>query len=154
VPSGVTQREHYETLKEILLNVDSTLIGRTGISGLVGIVGDPKAVAIFRYLPEPYFVPAAGYRKLAQPHYVGRVFGMWDLYEYPAADANTALCFGKGPNHGDSGYVVGDAIPALSFRHPTLTDLVYRSTLWELGYRDLNPFDGRDYFLKLTFSAS
>jgi len=153
VPDGITQREHYESLKETLLNIDSTLIGRTGITGLVGIVGDPKAVAIFRYLPEPYFVPAAGYRKQAQPHYVGRVFGMWDLYEDPAADANTALCFGKGPNHGDSGYVVGDAIPALSFRHPTLTDLVYRSTLWELGYRDLNPFDGRYYFLKLTFSA-
>lgn len=154
VPDGITQREHYESLKETLLNIDSVLIGRTGITGLVGIVGDPKSVAIFRYLPEPYFVPAPGYRKLAQPHYVGRVFGMWDLYEDPAATANTALCFGKGPNHGDSGYVVGDAIPALSFRHPTLTDLVYRSTLWELGYRDLNPFDGRDYFLTLTFSAS
>jgi hypothetical protein len=154
VPDGITQREHYESLKQTLLDVDSTLINRTGISGLVGIIADPKACAIFRYLPEPYFTAAPGYQKMAQPHYVGRAFGMWELYEDPSATANTALCFGKGPNHGDSGYVVGDAIPALSFRHPTLTDLVYRSTLWELGYRDLNPFDGRDYFIKLTFKAS
>ena len=151
---GVTTKEHYETLKETLLNIDTLLIGRTGISGLVGIVADPKACAIFRYMPEPYFTPAAGYRKMAQPHYVGRVFGMWDLYEDPAKTAYTAMCYGKGPNHGDSSYVVGDAIPAISFRHPTLTDLVYRSTLWDLGYRDINPFDGRDYLTTLTFSAS
>jgi hypothetical protein len=153
VPSGLTNREHYESLKQTLLDIDSTLINRNGISGLVGIVADPKAAAVFRYLPAPYFEAAPGYRKMAQPHYVGRVFGLWDLYEDPAADSYTALCFGKGANHGESGYVVGSAIPALSFKHPTLTDLVYRSTLWELGYRDLNPFDGRDYFMKLTMSA-
>lgn len=154
VPTGITQREHYESLKQTLLDADSTLINRTGITGLVGIVADPKAAAIFRYMSSPDFVAAPGYKKMAQPHYVGRVFGMWDLYEDPSATANTALLYGKGPNHGDSGYVVGDAIPALSFRHPTLTDLVYRSTLWELGYRDLNPFDGRDYFMSMTFTAS
>lgn len=152
--TGVTIREHYESLKQTLLNIDSILINRTGISGLVGIVADPVASAFFRYLPDPLFTPAPGYVKMAQPHYVGRVFGMWDLWEDPAATEKTALCYGKGPNHGDSGYVVGDAIPALSFKHPTLTDLVYRSTLWELGYRDLNPFDGRDYFYTLTFSAT
>lgn len=152
--TGLTTKEHYESLKETLLNIDTLLIGRTGISGLVGIVADPKACAIFRYMPEPYFTPAAGYRKMAQPHYVGRAFGMWDLYEDPAADSYSAMCYGKGPDHGNSAYVVGDAIPAISFRHPTLTDLVYRSTLWDLCYRDINPFDGRDYITKLTFSAA
>lgn len=152
VPDGTYFQEHYETLKEVLLNADSILIGRTGVSGLVGIVGDPKACAVFRAMKSPLFEAASGYRKLAQPHYVGRVFGMWDLYEDPAKDAYTCLLFAKGTDHGQAGYVAGDAVPALSFKHPMLPDLTYKSTLWELAYRDLQPFDGRDYFMKLTIT--
>ncbi len=149
VPAGLAFRDHYETVKETLLNIDTQLISQTGFSGLVGLVADPKASAVFRSLPSPLFEAAPGYRKLAQPHYVGRVFGMWELYEDPAGEEYSALCYARGQNHGEAGYVAGDAIPALSFKHPTMTDLVYRSTLWELGYRDLNPFYGRKCFTKL-----
>jgi hypothetical protein len=154
VPSGTYYHEHYETVKEELLNIDTYLIGQNGFSGLVGLVADPKASAIFRSLKAPFFTPAPGYRKLAQPHYVGRLFGMWDLYEDPAAEEYTALCFAKGSSHGEAGYVAGDAIPALSFKHPTMTDLTYRSTLWDLGYRDLNPFYGRKCFTKLKITTA
>lgn len=153
VPEQLYFQEHFETMKQVLLNVDSTLTARTGITGLVGLVGDPKAVNLFKSMKDPHFVAASGYRKVAQPHYVGRVFGMWDLYEDPAKAAFECLAYGKGPDHGQAGYVAGDAIPALSFKHPTLTDLQYKSTLWELAYRDLQPFDGRDYFMNFKMVA-
>lgn len=154
VPVGTYYHDHYETVKEVLLNIDTVLIAQTGFSGLVGLVGDPKAVAMFRSMKAPFFVPAPGYRKIAQPHYVGTLFGMWDLFEDPGQEELTCLCYAKGMNHGEAGYVAGDAIPALSFKHPTMTDLVYRSTLWELGYRDLNPFYGRKCFTTLKITTS
>jgi len=154
VPAGTYFHEHYETIKQTLLNIDTMLVSQTGFSGLVGLVGDPKACAVFRSMKAPFFVPAPDYRKMAQPHYVGRLFGMWDLFEDPAGTEYSALCFAKGQSHGEAGYVAGDAIPALSFKHPTMTDLVYRSTLWELGYRDLNPFYGRKCFTTLNIIAT
>lgn len=153
VPDGADWTVYYELVKQTLLEIDTKLIGRTGFSGLVGLVADPKSTALFRSMRGTAFVAAPGYRKVAQPHYVGRLFGMWDLYEDPAAPEYTALCYAKGTSHGEAGYVAGDAIPALSFKHPTMSDLVYRSTLWELGYRDLNPFYGRACFTTLKITA-
>ena len=40
-------------------------------------------------------------------------------------------------------------MPALTFRHAILGDLITSSTMWDLAYRDLQPFDGRDYLMKL-----
>jgi hypothetical protein len=152
VPDGQYFQEHYETLRQTLLTIDSVLMNRTGTSGLVGLVADSYSSVIFRSLKAPFFTPAPGYVRKPQPHYVGRLFGMWDLYEDPQGDSYTSLCYGKGPNHGESGYVAGDAVPALSFKHTIQTDLNYKSTLWELAYRDLNPFDGREYFMKLEMT--
>lgn len=152
VPDGADWTVYYESVKQTLLQIDTLLISQTGFAGLSGLVADPNACALFRAMRGNAFTPAPGYRKLAQPHYVGRLFGMWDLFEDPNGESYSALCYARGNNHGEAGYVVGDAIPALAFKHPTLTDLVYRSTLWELGYRDLNPFFGRSCFttLKIT----
>ena len=61
----------------------------------------------------------------------------------------TSLCYAKGPEHGQTGFVAGDAVPAITFRHPVLTDLMSRSMLWELCYRNLQPFDGREYLTTL-----
>lgn len=148
-PESLTLREHYETLNAVLLAIDTQLMNSTGVSGLVGIVAGTDVVNIFRYLPAPYFTPAPGYRQLAQPHYVGRVFGQWDLYCDPSNDSHSALCYAKGPDHGQTGYVAGDAIPAITFRHPILGDLMSKGTMWELAYRDLQPFDGRNYLTTL-----
>ena len=147
----LTMRENYETLNAALLEVDSVLMKGNGVSGLVGIVGGTQAVNIFRYLPAPYFEAAPGFRSIAQPHYVGRVFGQWDLYCNPQMDSWTCLCFAKGPDHGMTAYVIGDAVPALTFRHAIMGDLVSRATLWELAYRDMQPFDGEKYLCKLMF---
>ena len=143
----------WKSLMESLLKVDAALLLRTGTSGLVGIVADSLSGSIFRSMPAPYFVPVSGYKAVPQPHYAGRLFDMWDLYINPAGADYTNLCYAKGQGIGEAGYVMGDAIPAMSFRHAIQRDLVYKNTLWELAYRDLQPFDGREYFMTLTINV-
>lgn len=148
---ALTLRDHYETLNAALLEMDSGLMNRNGVSGLVGLVAGTQATNIFRYLPAPLFVATPGYRNIAQPHYVGKVFGQWDLYCDPQAEnAYSCLGYAKGPDHGQTAYVAGDAIPALTFRHPVLGELVQKGTMWDLAYRDMQPFDGEDYLAVLN----
>ncbi len=143
---GISLRDHYESINAALLQVDTLLMKANGISGLVGIVAGSQACNIFRYLPAPMFIPAPGYRSNAQPHYVGRVFGQYDLYCDPQhEDVWDCLCFAKGPDHGQTAYVAGDAVPAMTFHHPFLDDLVKNGTMWDLAYRDMQPFDGENY---------
>lgn len=149
---NMTLREHYESLNAALLEVDSTLITSNGVAGLTGIVGGTQVVNTFRYLPAPFFVAAGGYRSMAQPHFVGTVFGQWALYCNPQMDSTTALCFARGADYGQTAFVAGDAVPALTFKHPVLGDLTQRATMWELAYRDMQPFDGEKYLCKLIFT--
>ncbi len=151
-PEELYFQEHLETMKMVLLDVDKELLRRTETSGLVGLVADPLSCVVFRSLKAPFFVPVSGYKRIPQPHYVGRLFDMWDLYEDPNGTAYTSLCYARGRNHGEAGYVAGDAIPALSFKHAMQRDLVYKDTLWELAYRDLHPFDGRNYFMNFKMT--
>lgn len=153
VPDSLYFQEHYETVRQTLLEVDAMLMAQTGTSGLVGIVADSKSAVMFKSMKEPNFVPAPGYVRIPQPHYVGRLFGMWDLYEDPQRSTDySSLCYAKGKNIGEAGYVAGDAIPAMAFKHAMQSDLKYENTLWELAYRDLNPFDGREYFMELVIT--
>jgi hypothetical protein len=154
VPEGLYFQEHYETLRKKLIEIDATMMNRTGKAGLSGVVFDKNSATIVKAIKAPHFVPAPGYRRLPYPHYIGRLFGMWDAYEDPQGTANTNLCYGVGNSVGEAGYVAGDCVPALPFKHPVLGDLKYSSTLWSLGYRDLNPFDGRNYFMELLFTTS
>lgn len=150
-PDALTQRDHYETLQSAFLDVDSKLMKGNGVSGLVGVVAGSNACNLMRYLPEPWFKPDAGYRSIGQPHYVGIVFGQWRLYCNPhQEDSWGCLCFGRGPDHGQTAYVAGDAVPALTFKHPILGDLTQKATMWDLAYRDMQPFDGEKYLCKLN----
>jgi hypothetical protein len=144
---------YWKGLLEALLTVDATLLARTGTSGLAGIVADTKSTTIFRSMPAPYFKPAPGYKSIPQPHYVGILFDTWELYTDPAATDYTNLCYAKGRGIGEAGYVMGDAIPAMSFRHAIQRDLTYKNTMWELAYRDLQPFVGREYFMRLLINV-
>ena len=153
IPDQVYFQEHYETLKQTLLEVDSDLMSQTGTSGLVGIVADAKSAVVLKSMREPNFISPPGYVRIPQPHYIGRLFGMWDLYEDPQrATDYSCLCYAKGKGLGEAGYVAGDAIPAMAFKHAMQSDLKYENTLWELAYRDLNPFDGREYFMELAIT--
>lgn len=152
VPQGITNHDHYETIREVLLAVSTDMLMETKISGLRGVVAGRSACNIFKSLKSPHFTPAPGYRESPQPHYVGRLFGIWDLYCDPQADEFECLCYGKGDNHGDAGYVAADAITAVPFKHPVGTDLRHRDTLYELAYRTIHPYNGRAWFRKLKFT--
>lgn len=151
VPSALPYHEHYESLREVLMNISTELMMATKISGLKGVVAGRSACNIFKSLRSPYFTAAPGYKETPQPHYVGRLFGMYDLYCDPMADEWESLCFAKGENHGDAGYVAADAISAVPFKHPVGTDLRHRDTLYELAYRTMHPYNGRAWFRKLKF---
>lgn len=149
IPSGLSYHEHYEQLREVLMGISTELMMATKISGLRGVVAGRSACNIFKSLRSPHFEAAPGYREVPQPHYVGRLFGMYDLYCDPMADEWETLCYAKGDNHGDSGYVAADAITAVPFKHPVGTDLRHRDTLYELAYRTMHPYNGRAWFRKL-----
>lgn len=150
-PDALTLSQHYESLNRALLEIDSKMRVANGITGIVGIVAGSGACNIFRYLPAQYFQPAPGFVSVAQPHYVGKVFGQFDLYCDPTSpESYSAMCFGKGPDYGQTAYVAGDAVPALTFRHPVMGDLTTRSTMWDLAYRDMQPFDGDKYLATLN----
>ncbi len=149
--TGIAPQDYYETLLTKLLQIDTLLMTQTGTSGLVGIVADAKSSSIIRSMRS--FVAATGYQSIPQPHYVGRLFGMWDIYEDPQGTDYTCLCYAKGRDIGQSAYLAGDAIPAMQFKHAMQSDLKYNNTLYELAYRDLQPFDGREYLTTLTFVA-
>lgn len=149
--TGISPQEYYETLLTKLLQIDTSIMTATGTTGLVGIVADSKSAAIIRSMRS--FQAAPGYQPIPQPHYAGRLFGMWDVYINPQGADYTCLCYGKGRDIGQAGYVAGDAIPAMQFKHAMQSDLQYNNTLWELAYRDLQPFDGREYLTTLTFTA-
>lgn len=148
--TGIAPQEYYENLRQSLLSIDATLMKQTGVSGLVGIVADSKAATIIK--STKFFEPVPGYVRIPQPHYVGRLFGLWDVYEDPQGASYNCLCFAKGREITQAGYVAGDAIPAMTFKHAMQGDLKYNNTLWELAYRDLQPFDGREYLTTLTFT--
>lgn len=153
VPAGLYFQEHYEAFKQSLLTASTTLSTRTKRSGLVGMVGDVAFVNLCMSMKSPNFVPAPGYRFIPQPHYCGRLFGMFDLYCDPNKGTTyEALGFAKGNGVGEASYVSGDAIPALSFKHPTMRDLKSQQTMWELAYRDVQPFDGREYLINIKMT--
>jgi len=151
VPSALTYQEHYESLREVLLNISTDLMMDNRLSGLRGVVAGRSACNIFKSLNSTHFTPAPGYRESPQPHYVGRLFGLYDLFCDPQADEWECLCYAKGDNHGDAGYVAADAITAVPFKHPVGTDLRHRDTLYELAYRTIHPYNGRAWFRRLKF---
>lgn len=152
VPDGLGFRLHYESVQVVLLAISTELMNRTKRSGLVGIVAGTEASRILKSVGSPHMVYAPGYRQLAQPHYVGTVFG-YKLKEDPQmADPWNALCYAKGREHGDAGYVAGDAISAVNYAHSVGRSLKRENTLYELAYRDLHPHDGRAWFMWLKFT--
>ena len=133
-----------------LLQIDSNFQANTQYSGLVGIIADTKSSVFFKSLGINY-EPPPNYRNIPQPHYAGRIFGLFDLYVDPYAPDYKCVCFAKGTDLCQSAYIAGDAVPAMAFKHAILqSDLRYHNTLWELAYRDLQPFDGRQYVTNLV----
>lgn len=162
IPDGLTFREHYETINTTLQILSQAMLARTQVSGLVGMFCGTQATAIFKSLGAPLFQTVDGYRQVPRIHYVGKLFGMFKVFEVPKpieaikgmADTRLGewdcLCYARGENHTEAGLVCGDAVPATMYDHSTSKALVDRSTLWELSYCDIHPNDGGRYYSVLT----
>lgn len=152
VPAGLAFRQHYEAVQVVLLAISTELMSRTKRSGLEGLVAGTEASRILKSVGQPHMVYAPNYRQLPQPHYVGTVFG-YKLKEDPQmSNPWNVLCYAKGREHGDAGYVAGDAISAVTYQHSVGRKLKHENTLYELAYRDLHPHNGRDWFMWLKFT--
>ncbi|MFA0012110.1 hypothetical protein AB4391_01990 [Vibrio lentus] len=149
IPSGLSYRQHYEMIQTVLLAISTELMNRTKRSGLVGLVAGREASRVLKSLGAPHLVYAPNYRQLPQPHYVGTVFGYKFKEDPHMPDPWKILCYAKGREHGDAGYVAGDAISAINYAHSIGRNLKHENTLYELAYRDLHPHNGRDWFMWL-----
>lgn len=151
----ISYSDYFETLLQTLLEINSDMLTNTGYVGLTGIVADAaSSTKLMAATRSGQFVAAPNYQFIPQPHYAGRLFGMFDLYIDPQAPDFTCLCYGKGSQISQAGYVAADAVPAMAFKHAVQQDLRYKNTLWELAYRDLQPFDGREYLTTLKLVNS
>lgn len=151
VPVGEDWKLHREKLHEEFQKISQTILAATRTTGLRGMFAGIQASTILKSLGAPFFTPAPNYQQTNRVHYAGLLFGVWKVYEAPVViDEWDILCYGRGASHSEAGYVAGDAVPATMYNHPIGVNLRSRNTLWELSYGEIHPFDGADYFMRLT----
>lgn len=156
--TGISDKEYRDVaVKEFLRGVSNKMLHSNKKSGGKGIFGGIELVSYLMSVTG--FVIRPNYQPIPQPHYVGRL-GEFAIYCDPAADPWDGLMIGKGQNYGDSGFIAADAISAIQYNHPVLAPshgvgkgLVHSDTLYELAYRDIHPYKGREYFARFTFTA-
>lgn len=146
-PAGEDWQKVRERLHETFLQVSTKILRLTKTTGMTGMYVGSYAATILKSLGAPHFVAPANYRERNSIHYAGKLFGIWKVYQAPIIlDENEVICYGRGANHSEAGYVAGDAIAATMYNHPIGKNLQARNTLYELAYADVHPFDGQDYF--------
>lgn len=158
-PAGISDNDYRNTaVGEFLRKISMALLTANKKSGGIGFFGGISMINYMMTLRD--FVVRPNYVAIPQPHYVGR-FGEFAVYCDPAADPWEGLMIGKGQNYGDSGFVAADAISAIQYQHPINAPqfgagkgMNHSDTLYELAYRDIHPYRGRDYFSKFKFIPS
>ncbi|WP_419238322.1 hypothetical protein ACN08P_23150 (plasmid) [Photobacterium leiognathi subsp. mandapamensis] len=150
-PEGLDWKLQREKLREKLLEVSAAILEASKVSGLVGLYAGVGASTAIKSLGAPYFVPAPNYRQTNKIHFAGTLFGMWKVFECPVIVGDQEiLCYGRGNNHSEAGYVAGDAVAATMYNHPIGANLRSRNTLWELAYGEVHPYNGAAYFHRVT----
>ena len=141
---------HRELLREAFLSVSQKILGKTNTCGMIGMYAGISASTLIKAMGSQFFTPAPNYRQVNKVHFAGTLFGMWKVFECPhTIDEDEILCYGRGDNHLEAGYVAGDAVPATMYTHAIGRNLKAANTIWELAYGEVNPFNGQDYFYKL-----
>lgn len=150
VEPGEDWRLHRERLHETFLNISQKILTATDTTGMTGMYAGGYAANILKSLGAPYFIPPANYRETNSVHFIGKLFGVWKVFQTPVVlDANEIICYGRGASHSEAGYVAGDAIAATMYTHPIGANLRSRNTLYELAYGEVHPFAGEEYFYRL-----
>lgn len=149
-PAGFDWKLQRELLREKLLNVSQLMLESNKVSGLVGLYCGVNMSTFIKSLGAPYFVPAPNYVQTNKIHYCGMLFGMWRVFEAPVIiGKDEALCYGRGQNHSEAGYISGDAVAPTMYQHPIGSNLRSRNTLWELSFNEVHPFGGENFFYRV-----
>lgn len=153
VPEGEDWKLHREKIREMLLGISRKILASTQVVGLTGIYAGSNASNTLKSLGAPHFVAPANYRQTNDIHYAGKLFNLWKVFEAPVViPEDEMLCYGRGANHSEAGYVAGDAIAATMYTHPIGANLRLRNTLYELSYGEVHPYDGENYFYRVRFT--
>lgn len=151
-PEGFDWQLQREKLKEKLLNISEELLRTCKVSGLVGLFCGVGASTIIKTLGRDNFIPAPNYRQTDKMHFVGTLFGMFKVFECPTIIAHDdALCYARGENFAEAGYVSGVCVAPTLYNHPIGANLRQRETLWELSYDEVHPYNGENFFMRLHF---
>ncbi|EHK0700001.1 hypothetical protein ICL29_004007 [Salmonella enterica] len=142
------------------------IIERVKSSGSQGMFAGADAASFFKQLPPSFFQPAEDYSQTPYVHYIGTLWNNVKVFEVPVGvcenmakegidfTAMDVLCYVRDENPGKAGFVTGDAVPAVPFKHPTSYSLTERTTLWGSAINDMHPRNGADYFTKVTLTMA
>ncbi len=147
--------EHMRTLRSFLAKVSSEQIKNNKKAGGKSLYVGRAIKNFLEILPAGEFTMVANYVEIAQPHVVGRLFGRYTVKFAPQMGEMEMMMVAKGTDHGDSGLIVGDAIPAIAMKHVVAyKNLRNENTLYELAVRDMHPYKGRDFVSLITFNLT
>lgn len=137
---------------------------RTRTTGSVGMFAGADAAGFIKMLPPNLFTAAENYTQVPYVHFIGTLFNGIKVFEIPSgvctAFTNSGiefhsydiLCYCRDENPGKAGFITGDAVPVIPFKHPTTPALVDRTTLWGSSINRIHPRNGQDYFTLFTLT--
>lgn len=137
---------------------------RTRTTGSVGMFAGADAAGFIKMLPANMFSPAENYTQVPYVHFIGTLFNGIKVFEIPSGvctaftnggiefHAYDILCYCRDENPGKAGFITGDAVPVIPFKHPTTPALVDRTTLWGSSVNRIHPRNGQDYFTLFTLT--
>lgn len=153
--SALSRPQHYEGLKEFFGKLSTAMMQRNKKSGIKAIFLGLSALNIVKAAPG--FKLRSNYQEIPQPHFVGHFNGI-AVHADPSASPWKGLAIAKGSSYGDSGFIAADAISAIQYQHAILNPssgqgkgMQHSDTLYELSYRDIHPYRGREYFATFEF---
>lgn len=150
-PAGYDWKLQRELLHDTLLKVSQLLLSTNKVAGLTGLFAGVDASILIKSLGAPFFVPAPNYTHTNHVHFTGTLFGVYKVFEAPEQllARDEMLCYARGRNHTEAGYIAGDAVAPTMYDHEIGATLRSRETLWELSFAEVNPFNGADYFYRV-----
>lgn len=166
IPSDQTFDVWSAIVKGKLQRVFRNIVERTRTASSFGIFAGADAASFFKLLPPSMFQQSEDTSQAPYVHFIGTLFGNIKVYEVPTGvcdgltkegitfSADQCLCYSRDDNPGRAGFVTGDAVPAIPYKHPTSTSLQERTTLWGSAINDMHPRNGTDYFTLLTLTAT
>lgn len=144
--------------------LSSDMCSATLSTGIKGAFVGSTAAQWIKGLPAREFQPVANPSTRPGVRRIGRLYGVYDIFEVPEAMCHAfsndpaspvafapsdCIFYGTGERIGAAGILAGDAVPPTPTNHPMDKTLRKRSTVIGSMINELNPDGGRDYLVRL-----